>query len=122
MCLYIDKDETKRIRRRFAAAKRNGKNYITCFKELNLYNNKVNSPFYKKVYKPGWNKSNRKNKSLLDIEKEQDYVDKGIHVYSTYKNANAIVFYDLKTYELIKIRCYKKDFISGGGLWGSCLY
>lgn len=108
MCLYVDKNETKRIKRRFAAAKKRGLNYIICYKELCLNSRiQLKAPFYKKIYKPGWNKSNRKYKTLSAIESSFNEVNKGIHVYL---NPNKLY----ATGKLIKCRCYEKDLVAGG--------
>lgn len=110
MCLYVDKKETRLIKRRFAAAKRKGKDYIICYKILKIYwNKKIYSPFYPKEYKPGWNKSNRKSPKLTRNEKL--YVNRGIHVMTSKSDK----YIDIDEDEiLIPILCYEKDFVSGG--------
>lgn len=110
MCLYIDEKETRLIKRRFAAAKAKGKNYIVCYKILRInWNKKMYSPFYPKEYKPGWNKSNRKTPKLTRYEKL--YINKGIHVMTS--KSDKYVEVDEEEI-LIPVYCYKKDLISGG--------
>ena len=109
MCLYVNEKETRLIKRRFAAAKRRDKNYIVCYKIVQIRNKKIYSPFYPKEYKPGWNKSNRKTPKLTKNEKL--YVNKGIHVMTS----NSFKYLDIDEDEItIPVRCYEKDFISGG--------
>lgn len=109
MCLYVDEKETRLIKRRFAAAKRRGKNYIVCYKIVKFVDNKIYSPYYPKEYKPGWNKSNRR---ILKLTKnEKIYVNRGIHVMTS----NSSIYVDIYENEIIiPVRCYEKDFISGG--------
>jgi hypothetical protein len=112
MCLLIDEKETKLIKRRFREAKKNGKNYIVCYKMLENYKGKqLISPYRGKRYSPGWNKSNRKSSEITYLEYFYKEINRGIHVYSTYNGALETEEYGK---ELIPCLCYEKDFISGG--------
>lgn len=116
MCLLYSEKETRLIKRRFAEAKKNDKNYITCYKWINLTrNDKIRTPLYNRVYKPGWNKSNRKSKEHTPNEFGNTY-EKGIHLYSTLKKF--LLYAD--TY-YVACRCYEKDFVAGGED-GECLF
>lgn len=112
MCLTMDKKEVGLVYKRFARAEQKGKNYITCYKALDVI--KVfkeqekkfllRSPYYSQYYEVGWNYSDRKSKKLTKVEIEDNEISHGIHVYLNMCKKNIE--------NEIPVRCYKRDFIS----------
>lgn len=115
MCLQIEEDEIKKVRRRFRDAKRKGRKYIICYKYLHAYYDCYNkfqtlSPHFNTGYDIGWNISNRGSLSLLATELSRCEVDKGIHVYTTFFHL-CNRGYDT---QYVKVKCYEEDFVSAG--------
>jgi hypothetical protein len=113
MCLVISDKDTKFVLRKFEEAKKNGQNYIICYKALNYYSdntNKLYSPYRYTKYNNGWNESSRFNTKILDAERKTEAIDLGIHVFTTLKEARKEFCKD----QIIPVRCYKSNFVSGG--------
>ena len=112
MCLVISDEDTKFVLKKFQKAKKRGQNYIICYKALYYRNdiNKLYSPYRSTKYNNGWNESSRFNTKILDVERKTEAIDRGIHVYTTLKEARKEFCKDL----IIPVRCYKSNFVSGG--------
>jgi hypothetical protein len=69
------------------------------------------SPFYHKVWKPGWNKSNaRFNKNKIPYR-----INTGIHVYVSSTTAKSIAGYNSEDQIFIPVKCYVKDLLGVDG-------
>ena len=116
MCLTICHKATKHTLSRL---RKTGS--IICYKVLYVDNselsktpNTIHSPYVYMEYKPGWNSSDRDRDTALSyLEIERKYINYGIHVYTNKRRAMTSAAYD-STNIVVPVRCYKKDFVSGG--------
>ena len=82
---------------------------FTFWKVVKICNNNYYSTMFSCLYKPGWNKSDRKH-VLNDPFDRGWYIHRGIHVYLTRHKARFNVF--CNDCKVIKVICYLKDFVS----------
>jgi len=89
---------------------------ITCYKILEYYNKRLMSPYQRKIYRTGWNKSNRKSIDITDTDKQWETVVHGIHVYRTKRQATKDIFcYSFSgKLVIIPVTCYLKDLVAMG--------
>jgi len=80
-----------------------GKKYIWCYKEVDVYNDLVLTPFQKtKIKKAGWFKSDNTLKYPSFIN---GFIHNGIHVYTK------SIIYIIEPKYYLKVKCYVKDLI-----------
>lgn len=106
MCLEVDKRRTRELKQKLSKT-----GSIVCYKSINCYNGKVRSLFYSHhTWLPEWNISNRDKIELTYEEIVDGYISHGIHVYTSYRAASS----QYNKRDIIPVRCYKKDLVSGG--------
>jgi len=108
MCLYIDKELTEKgLKGRIVHS--NG--MVKVWKVLWQVNSNLMSPLKNYKWKPGWNKSNRRDVKLTNDEKNQLTVLYGIHVFLTRKNARK---YARTLEQVVPVYVCKKDLVARG--------
>lgn len=106
MCLTVNRYRTYALLRRFAKTK---SKKLKFWKVVSIFSGKPKSPFYDKVWKPGWNKSNAKRKQLCVADGTK--INGSIHVCTTLGKAQNL----LNEYRwVIQVECYESDFIAVG--------
>jgi len=100
MCLYIHSVKTYK-------AKKNKTGKVVRWKVVSKYPVTLRS-MYQFLYKwkPGWNRSNRKRAFCETYE-----VNRGIHVFTTRKEARTVLMADTR---IVKVICYNKDLVAVG--------
>ena len=75
--------------------------------------------FYAINIKPGWLVSNRINQGVKKNENDFDYtglagthISKGIHVFFDSRSTKRLKQDDYRDTEVLRVKCYKKDFIA----------
>jgi hypothetical protein len=101
MCLKYSPVGTGNVRRRL-----NRDGDIIAWKDIWLDLGQICSRVFEHLWRPGWNKSNRRHQSLTTEERDGKTVFEGIHVYLKKPKRRGLF--------IIKVRCYANDFIAAG--------
>ena len=114
MCLAYDKEVDDRTRARL-----DEKGFIWGYKVVNRYPTfqsgwMVESLYFRYEWKIGINYSDRRFPGIVIRERDSGYINKGFHFFLTRRAAKGESGYNTSHNIVMKVKCYKKDFVAAG--------